>query len=316
MSAVAYTERSGRKHPNSAFQRLLLLTLPLEAESLVDKEFPAKGEEGHDDGDAARHGMLADARLAGRGARRTQGPNLSGDVLELAQALRGSVGWCVVNSGSMAARPGQLAYHPAPASVGWVSTWTTAHCRRTAPLHSAATTAPTAIMSDNENGDDMVTKPFKFVTAGMTTPDCTAPHVHSTSELCARGRPQHANQRSVPQASTRASPTRTRPSTAGRTTSTTTSASSPRARTLLPAASSCWPTSRSAPAAGPHDGMTSVRPATSPSTSTSKCSLQRNLRTRQEMGRVDHRLAYAPQYLYHIDRHNAALIPQPASQPT
>ena len=34
--------------------------------------------------------------------------------------------------------------------------------------------------------------------------------------------------------------------------------------------SSCWLTSRSAPAAGPHDGMTSVRPATSPSTSTSK----------------------------------------------
>ncbi|KAF9698246.1 hypothetical protein EKO04_003640 [Ascochyta lentis] len=26
-------------------------------------------------------------------------------------------------------------------------------------------------MSDNENGDEMVTKPFKFVTAGTTTPE-------------------------------------------------------------------------------------------------------------------------------------------------
>jgi hypothetical protein len=37
----------------------------------------------------------------------------------------------------------------------------TSNCRRTTPLHSTATTA---IMSDNENGDEMVTKPFKFVT--------------------------------------------------------------------------------------------------------------------------------------------------------
>jgi hypothetical protein len=34
---------------------LLLLTLPLEAESLVDPEFPAEGEEGHDDGNAIRY---------------------------------------------------------------------------------------------------------------------------------------------------------------------------------------------------------------------------------------------------------------------
>ena len=73
-----------------------------------------------------------------------------------------------------------------------------------------------------------------------------------------------------------ASPTRTRPSTAGRTTSTTTSASSPRARTLRPVArydadrnvmrggtraddySSCWHTDLSAPAAGLPDGTSSV----------------------------------------------------------
>ena len=40
-------------------------------------------------------------------------------------------------------------------------TSTTSHSRRTTPLHS---TKPTAIMSDNENGEEMVTKPFKFVT--------------------------------------------------------------------------------------------------------------------------------------------------------
>jgi hypothetical protein len=73
-----------------------------------------------------------------------------------------------------------------------------------------------------------------------------------------------------------ASPTSTRPSTAGRTMSTTTSASSPRARTLRPAArcvigrstsvcrvhaneySSCWLTALSAPAAGQRDGTSSV----------------------------------------------------------
>ena len=37
----------------------------------------------------------------------------------------------------------------------------TSNCRHTTSLHSTATTA---IMSDNENGDEMVTKPFKFVT--------------------------------------------------------------------------------------------------------------------------------------------------------
>jgi hypothetical protein len=40
-------------------------------------------------------------------------------------------------------------------------TSTTSNCRHTTPLHSSKTTA---IMSDNENGDEMVTKPFKFVT--------------------------------------------------------------------------------------------------------------------------------------------------------
>ena len=37
----------------SCSKHLLLLALPLEAEGLVDPEFPAEGEEGHDDGDAA-----------------------------------------------------------------------------------------------------------------------------------------------------------------------------------------------------------------------------------------------------------------------
>ena len=37
----------------------------------------------------------------------------------------------------------------------------TSNCRRTNNLHSPK---PTAIMSDNENGEEMVTKPFKFVT--------------------------------------------------------------------------------------------------------------------------------------------------------
>ena len=37
----------------SRSKHLFLLALPLEAESLVDPEFPAKREEGHDDGDAA-----------------------------------------------------------------------------------------------------------------------------------------------------------------------------------------------------------------------------------------------------------------------
>jgi len=43
----------------------------------------------------------------------------------------------------------------------------TSHCRHTTPLHSTATTA---IMSDNENGDEMVTKPFKFVTGTQPRP--------------------------------------------------------------------------------------------------------------------------------------------------
>ncbi len=55
----------------------------------------------------------------------------------------------------------------------------TSHCRHTAPLHSAATTAITAIMSDNENGDDMVTKPFKFVTGMLPRPARTASLTHT-----------------------------------------------------------------------------------------------------------------------------------------
>lgn len=59
------------------------------------------------------------------------------------------------------------------------------------------------------------------------------------------------------------SPTRTRPSTAGRTTSITTSASTPRARTLLLAVSSSSPTDPYARADGTSDGMTSeVRTST------------------------------------------------------
>ncbi len=45
-------------------------------------------------------------------------------------------------------------------------TSTPSHCRHPTPLHS---TKPPAIMSDNENGDELVTKPFKFVT-GMWSP--------------------------------------------------------------------------------------------------------------------------------------------------
>jgi hypothetical protein len=41
------------------------------------------------------------------------------------------------------------------------TTSTTSHCRTTTPR---TTRHPTAIMSDNENGDELVTKPFKFVT--------------------------------------------------------------------------------------------------------------------------------------------------------
>ena len=37
----------------SRSKHLILLALPLEAESLVDPEFPGDGEEGHADGDAA-----------------------------------------------------------------------------------------------------------------------------------------------------------------------------------------------------------------------------------------------------------------------
>lgn len=73
--------------------------------------------------------------------------------------------------------------------------------------------------------------------------------------------------------------------------------------------SSCWLTSRSAPAAGPRDGTTSARLATSQSTSTSKLLATVKLVQKdvKRWGRVDHRLAYAPQYLYHIDRHKCSL---------
>ena len=53
--AVVYTELSGPEASEFVPEVYcsLLLTLPLEAESLVDPEFPAEGEEGHDDGDTA-----------------------------------------------------------------------------------------------------------------------------------------------------------------------------------------------------------------------------------------------------------------------
>ena len=44
------------------------------------------------------------------------------------------------------------------------STLPPSHCRRITTLHS---TISPAIMSDNENGDELVTKPFKFVTGKL-----------------------------------------------------------------------------------------------------------------------------------------------------
>ncbi|EDP89772.1 hypothetical protein SNOG_20083, partial [Parastagonospora nodorum SN15] len=57
--------------------RLFVLALPLEAKRLVDPELADQRDGGHDDGDAV--------------AKRTQRPDLSGDVLELADALGNSV---------------------------------------------------------------------------------------------------------------------------------------------------------------------------------------------------------------------------------
>jgi hypothetical protein len=56
----------------------------------------------------------------------------------------------------------QCAVSPSPSSHFTDDlTSATSNCRRTNNLHSPK---PTAIMSDNENGEEMVTKPFKFVT--------------------------------------------------------------------------------------------------------------------------------------------------------
>lgn len=50
---LLYTQSSfAQKDPICLARSLLLLTLPLEAEGLINPEFPAKGEEGHDDGNA------------------------------------------------------------------------------------------------------------------------------------------------------------------------------------------------------------------------------------------------------------------------
>ncbi|KAJ9484505.1 hypothetical protein VN97_g8855 [Penicillium thymicola] len=66
------------------------------------------------------------------------------------------------------------------------------------------------------------------------------------------------------------SPSRTRPSTAGRTMSTTTSVPLPRARTSVPASSSTTPSALFAPRPGPIVGTVSARVATSLSTLTSR----------------------------------------------
>jgi hypothetical protein len=50
---LLYTQSSlAQKNPICYARSLLLLTLPLETEGLVNPEFPAEGEEGHDDGNA------------------------------------------------------------------------------------------------------------------------------------------------------------------------------------------------------------------------------------------------------------------------
>jgi hypothetical protein len=92
-----------------------VLALPLEAESLVDPELSNKRDGSHDDGDAVFvlddvtcdpsvrafkdspkddnwETALASAYVFGWFGRRTQGPNLSRDVLELADALGNGVG--------------------------------------------------------------------------------------------------------------------------------------------------------------------------------------------------------------------------------
>ncbi|KFZ15306.1 hypothetical protein V501_02769 [Pseudogymnoascus sp. VKM F-4519 (FW-2642)] len=80
--------------------------------------------------------------------------------------------------------------------------------------------------------DDRETKPFKFVTAGM--PSST-------------------------QGSMRASQTRTKRNIAGKTMSTTTSASLPRERTSLLAASSFWHTDHCAQVPGLNAGTISAK---------------------------------------------------------
>ncbi|KAK9652343.1 Cytochrome c oxidase subunit 6B [Aspergillus fumigatus] len=81
--------------------------------------------------------------------------------------------------------------------------------------------------------EPMETKPFKFVTVYLQL------------------------------AMTLASPSRTRPSTAGRTTLTTTSVSTPRARISVHAASSTTLTAPCAPRPGLTDGITNARLETS-----------------------------------------------------
>ncbi|PFH61418.1 hypothetical protein XA68_17404 [Ophiocordyceps unilateralis] len=94
-------------------------------------------------------------------------------------------------------------------------------------------------MSDDD-GQELVTKPFKFVTVGK-------PMTPST------GRSQHGDASSpMP------------PNTAGKTTSTTTSASTPRERTLSLAISSGLPTDQCALRVGTNAGTNSEREETFP----------------------------------------------------
>ena len=72
---LLYTQSSfAYKDPICYARSLLLLTLPLEAEGLVDPEFPAEGEEGHHDGNAVRYVRppISIPRIANRGLTRGQ----------------------------------------------------------------------------------------------------------------------------------------------------------------------------------------------------------------------------------------------------
>lgn len=72
---LLYTQSSfAQKDPIYCAGSLLLLTLPLEAEGLVNPEFPGEGEEGHDDGNAGicQTTVLHTAHVANSGLTRGQ----------------------------------------------------------------------------------------------------------------------------------------------------------------------------------------------------------------------------------------------------